>query len=142
MEELVLNSIFNWIETDWKHLPFLYRPYGVWVCLHAPIVDVELKKFLTPVKDVWFLDNKGLHRHDINEFVRFCVVHFEQPWCLKSTKEPISVLSRPNKIGIAEFAQYSSNQYKKVLLGESWGGLTILRISSNYDVDIEKILEI
>jgi hypothetical protein len=142
MQEIILNSVLNWIVTDWNKLPLSYKPYGVWVCLHETMVDMKPKKFLTPIKDVWFLNDKGLYRHSIHEFVRFCVVHFDQPWCLKSIKEPISVLSRPHKIGIVEFAQCTLNQYERIFLAESWGGAIILKVDSNYSVDIEKILEV
>jgi hypothetical protein len=136
------NNALNLILKDWNRLPISNKPWGVWICLYAFIPELKPKQFSTCPLEAWFLNDKGLHKHSIHEFVRFFVVHFIQPWCLKgSSKEPSAILKKPYDIWIVQFAQCASpNIYERILLS-SWADTKILKADANGDLKIEKVLE-
>ena len=74
----------------------------------------------TPVRRVWFLDERGARPMDVWSYARFHAVHVVQPWCQRANGEHDAVFGPVHAIGQVGFAPYAGTD--DVYLDRAWGG--------------------
>ena len=112
---------------EWKALPEVSRPWGVWMTLHAPLAanaDHILQRRMPLIHGAWFFeDGMALPaERDIWAFTRFWVMHFERPWdeARCASRDPRFSPGRFS-LGVAAFAPYADSQ--DWCLETLWAGL-------------------
>lgn len=131
LEDVLLDSeaierLLHFIVGEWQAVPEQWRPWGVWITLHAPLpasVDMLSDREMTrSVRAAWFLKDGIPQPRSIWEFIRFIVVHSQQPWNMRRDPVPDAVFStRRHEIGLAAFAAFIDSP--EIYLDTVWGGL-------------------
>ena len=119
MDQEIQDQALHYVAAAWMGLPKRRRPPCLWVHLHEPVAAFA-DGLTTPLLAAWFLDANELRRRNLWEFVRFWVVHHDQPWCGRMQGEPSRIFGDPHEIGLAGFAQCQGTA--DVYLEVSWGG--------------------
>lgn len=121
-----IQQFLSLIMEEWKALPEVSRPWGVWITLHAPLAadtDYILQRRMPPVHGAWFFED-GMTlpaERDIWAFARFWVIHCERPWDKTYFASPASRFSSGrDSLGMAAFAPYANSQ--DWCLETAWGG--------------------
>jgi hypothetical protein len=121
MDQRQISILLAAVEQQWRDLPPEQRPKGVWIRRHDPLPPDAVDRMPTPVRAVWFLDERGLRKGDVRSFLRFYTVHIVQPWCARAVPEKNQIFGRVHAIGLAAFASYRGSD--EVYLETIWGNL-------------------
>jgi hypothetical protein len=121
MDERHLNTLLSIVRRRWLELEPERRPKGVWISYREPISPDIVEGITTPVIEAWFLDERGITRRDVWEFLRFYTVHCVQPWCGRTFPERDPIFGRVHEFGLATFADYRGSA--DIALETVWGNL-------------------
>jgi len=121
LPETVVDALLAHVGAEWHELPERERPAGVWLREHAALpTEATVLAPATPLRRVWFLDERGLRPADPWICARFHAVHVVQLWCQRPHGEPSAVFAGVHLVGLAAFAPYAAGD--EVYLERLWGG--------------------
>lgn len=126
METSCQQHLLQLIKEEWQGLPAQWRPWGVWITLHASL-PAETDHLLHPTRTLqraWFLEERmnGPQERSIWAFTRFWMMHFERPWDAAGDPSGDPRFSaRCYPLGMAAFAPYADSH--DLYLQTIWGGL-------------------
>lgn len=140
MDAEIERPLFHYIRDEWCEVracawaqTVAHRepwPWGVWICLHDPLPP-GAQAARTPVRVVWFLDDDGLRRRSLWEFLHFWTVQIERAGGVPGYAPARAVGARAIndadarspvfRIGRVAFAEYDGTD--EIYLETNWGGL-------------------
>lgn len=95
MDAATERVVIRRIEREWRRLPAVVRPGGMWLTLHGPLPEGAdmLDRERSPARWAWLLDECGVRPRDAWAFRRFRAVHLLQPWCQRPFGESDTMFS-------------------------------------------------
>ena len=126
MEPASLEQLWQRIREEWQEVPVSFRPWGVWITYHTPLI-VETDISVLPIETVrrtWFFESTGdkPREKSVSAFIRFWIMQKERSWDLTGRASPDPCFSMNyHAIGRASFACFvdSGDIYLEIM----WAGL-------------------